>query len=205
MNLNKDEWYEKLKGLVPGWVFEKEPNTHAVFKGMAALLEQAQSDVCDHVEQSFIGNAEAEILDLHGDQRNKPRLLGEFDPPYRQRVRTIENSSNCPDISDIVDTQLIRGKSTVIEHTNQENFLNRAGFLNRNLISFEVLYNAYTILVPNQVPEADQFLNVGTFTNREATLGTNESSIALFNAIVEAVNKEIAYGTVYRLIERSEE
>ncbi len=205
MYLSKDQWFDKLKGLVPGWVFEKEPNTVAVFKGMAALLERVQKDACDHQMQGFISKAEAELLDLHGDQRNKPRLLGEFDPPYRERVRTIENSSPCPDIKDIVDTQLINGQATIIEHTNQENFLNRAGYLNRNLINFDVLYNAYTILVPNQVPDADQFLNVGTFANTEATLGTNESSIALFNAIVEAVNKEIAYGTVYRLIERAEE
>ena len=205
MALTKDQWFEKLKGLVPGWVFEKDPHNVAIYKGMAAVLQQAQVDYEAHQQQTFIDSAVDEILDVHGVERNKERINGETDPPYRARIKLINNSSDCISLKAIVDTLLLKGESQIIEHYSQENFLNRNGYLNRNIIDFDVLYNAFTILVSKQIPDPLLFCDREYFCNREDTIGTNESNIELFEGIVEAVNKEKAFGEVYRLIERPTE
>lgn len=205
MALTKEEWYEKLKGQVPSWVFQSEPRNRAIFKGMAAVLAQFEQDTQAQVDETYIDRASGEFLDVHGDERDKERLAGEADGSYAARIKEIKNASNCPDLKAIVDSQLIRGESTIIENYATENFLDRGAFLNRNVIGVEVIYNAFTILVNQQIPEPSGFLNRESFLDREFLMGSNESSIELFNAIVAAVNKEKAFGTVYRLIERPNE
>ncbi len=204
MALTKEQWLQRLKGFVPSWA-AREERSEAVFKGVAAVLTKIQEDAEDNVGQTFIDNAEGEYLDQHRIERNKPRLPGETDAAYRTRIKRIVNNSNIVALKQIVDNLLINGTSTIIEHHNASSFLNRSAFLNRNIIGFDVLYNAFTILVNKQIPDATTFLSRESFLNREETLGSNDSSIALFQSIVEAVNKEKAFGTVYRLIERPNE
>jgi len=202
MALTQEQWASKLKSLVPSWVFTELNRNEAIFQATAKVLEQAQKDYELHLQESFIDSATSEYLDLHGEERSKSRFIGEPDSSYAERIKLIKNASNPPDIKTIVDAQLVNGVSTIIEHHSAENFLNRNAYLNRNIIDFEVLYNAFTILVYKQVPQTESFMNREAFLSREDFYGSNESNLNIFQNIVSAVNKEKAFGTVYRLIER---
>jgi len=185
MALSQEQWLKKLKNLVPTWVFERNTENNAVFSGIAKILEQSQLDYEAHISETFIDEGSNDYVELHGDERSVERLAGETLSSYRERVKRIVNNSNVPAIKSLVDSLLIRGESTIIEHTSQSgNFFNRDSYLNRNIIDFEVLYNAFTILI--------DFLN-----------GSSISSDTVFENIIKAVNKNKAYGTVYRLIERA--
>jgi hypothetical protein len=203
MALTKDQWFKKLSSLVQPWVTQ-ETNARSVFKGMAAILEQAQLDYEKHISETFIDTATDEYVALQGNERSVFRLNGESLSSYRSRVKRIVNQSNLPAIKALVDSLLIRGESTIIEHSQfSGSFLNREFFLNRNIIDYQVLYNAFTILIDFQIPEATSFYNRGSFLNREFLTGSSLSSDEVFNNIIQAVNANKAYGTVYRLIERA--
>lgn len=203
MALTKEQWFKKLSSLVQPWV-TRESNSIAVFKGMAAILEQAQIDYEQHISETFIDTATDDYVALQGDERSVFRLSGESLSSYRSRVKRIINQSNLPAIKALVDSLLIRGESTIIEHSQfSGSFLDRQFFLNRNIIDYQVLYNAFTILIDFQIPEATSFYNRESFLNREFLNGSSLSSDTVFNNIIQAVNANKAYGTVYRLIERA--
>lgn len=202
MALTQDQWYEKLKQLVPSWVFEKEGNNVAIFQGMAKTLEQSQIQYEDHLKETFIDTAGEEFLDIHADERSVEKSVSDTIATYRQKIKNILNNSNCVSLKGLVDALLIRGTATFIEHHSVENFMNRNAFFNRNAIGADVTYNAFTILVDFQVPEPTSFYSRESFMNREYLNGSSESLLSVFENIVETVNKNKAFGTVYRLIER---
>lgn len=204
MALTQDEWFKKLKNLVPSWVFEKQVENVAIFKAIAKILEQSQTDADTHIAETFIDQATNEYVELHGDERSVERFDGELLSPYRERVKRIVNNSNLPAIKKMVDVLLIRGESTVIEHDRTVgNFLNRDSYIDRDIIEYDVLYNAFTILIDYQIPEPTSFFNRESFLNREFLNGSSVSSDSVFENIIKTVNNNKAYGTVYRLIERA--
>lgn len=202
MALTQDQWYQKLKQLVPNWVFERENYNQAIFQGMAKILEQSQIQYENHLKETFIDTAGEEYLDIHADERSVERLPADTIATYRQKIKNILNNSNCPALKELVDSLLIRGESTFVENYAAENFMNRGAFLNRNAIEPEVLYNAFTIIVDYQVPEPNGFYGRESFFDREFLNGSNESLLSVFENIVSTVNNNKAFGTVYRLIER---
>lgn len=202
MALNQDQWHEKLKGLVQSWVTQDEKTT-AIFRAIAKALSEQQIVYENHKEETFIDTGSIDYVKLHGEERSVDMLDGEGLSSYRQRVKTIVNQSNYPAIKALVDALLIRGECTIIEHHQASNFFGRSAFLNRNIIDFQVLYNAFTILIDYQIPEPTSFYNRGAFLNREFLNGSSVSSDTVFKNVIEAVNKNKAFGTVYRLIERA--
>lgn len=204
MGLSQSQWFDKLKSLVPTWVFAKSGENVAVFNGIAKTLEQSQADADQHIAETFIDQATEEYVELQGDERSIERFTTEILSAYRERVKRIVNKSNLPAIKDLVDGLLIRGESTIINHTRTVgNFYDRESFLNRNIIDFDVLYNAFTILIDFQIPEPTSFYNREAFLNREFLNGSSISLDSVFSNVIEAVNDNKAYGTVYRLIERA--
>jgi hypothetical protein len=203
MALTQEQWYQKLKQLVPNWVFEKENYNVAIFQGMAKILEQAQIQYENHLQETFIDTASEEFLDIHAEERSVTRLPADSIATYRQKIKNILNNSNCPSLKSLVDTLLIRGEATFIENYSAENYMNRSAFFNRNAIEPEVRYNAFTIIVDYQVPEPNGFFSRESFFDREFLNGSNESLDSIFENIVETVNNNKAFGTVYRLIERA--
>jgi hypothetical protein len=182
MKLTKDEWYIKLKSLVPSWVLYDGEKIQAVFKGMAAILEQSQQDAVDHIDETFIDKADTDYLDQHGVERVKERLIAEDNLAYSKRIKLIKNASNINDLLTIVNNQLVNGEALIIEGYDQKNFCNVDAFLNRNTYSNDHIWNAFTIIVENQ--------------------GDPLATANLFANIISAVNKEKAFGIVYRLIEK---
>ena len=202
MALSQTEWFEKLKSLVPTWVFEKDKFNVAIFQGMAKVLEQGQLQYENHLKETFIDTAGEDFLDIHADERSVERLPSDTISTYRQKIKNIVNNSNCPAIKVLVDALLIKGESTITEHHTPENFFNREAFYNRGVLGNEVEYDAFTILVDFQVPDPSGFFDREAFYDREFTYGSHDSLLSVFENIVDTVNKNIAYGTVYRLIER---
>jgi hypothetical protein len=203
MSLTQDQWNKKLRSLVPSWVFERNVEAAKIFNAAAKCLAELQKDASDHIKETFIDDGSDEYVALHGEERSVPRLDNESLGSYRERVKLIVNKSNVPAIKAIVDALLIRGQSTIVEHTGQTgSFFNRNSFLNRNVLEFQVLYNAFTIIIEYQVPEATSFFNREAFLNREFLNGSNLSSDTVFANVIKAVNEAKALGTVYRLIER---
>jgi len=204
MALTQDQWFKKLKSMVPSWVFEKNQENVAIFKGLAKTLNQTQLDADNQIKETFIDSATDEYVEFHGEERSVDRFSAEVLSSYRERVKIIVNNSNLPAIKSLVDALLIKGESNIIEHTGSVgSYFNRGAYLNRNIIDFDVLYNAFTILIDFQIPEPNAFYNRESFLNREFLQGSNVSSDTIFANIIKAVNKNKAYGTVYRLIERA--
>lgn len=204
MALSQDQWFEKLKRLIPTWVFERNLENVAVFRSIAKILEQSQIDADTHINETFIDLATEEYVELQGDERSVDRFDGEVLSSYRERVKRIISNSNVPALKSLVDALLIRGESTFIEHTREVgNYYDRESFLDRNIIDFEVLYNAFTILIDFQIPEPTSFYNRESFLDREFLSGSSISSDTVFANVIKTVNTNKAYGTVYRLIERA--
>jgi len=204
--LTQEQWFQKLKSFVPKWVFQENKNAVAQFYGYAKLLESFQTMVSDHLKETFITTSTGEFLDLHGKDRNKYKSLIDTEESFRSRVREILNSSNVEAIRALVNTLLLRGECTIIEHFAAENFCDRGAFCDRNVIEVgDLIYNIFSILVYHQIPTAITFCDVNAYCDNMSTIGENESDITLFENIVEVVNAAKALGTEYRLIERVSE
>ena len=124
-------------------------------------------------------------------------------PNYDARIRSIVNVSDRVSLKRLVDSLLVVGESTIVEHAYGSAYLNRNTYFNRAAVLSEIYYNAFSIVIPPQIHDPFDFLNRTTFANRESFLGTNESSLELFKQIVEAVNNAKAFGVLYRILETS--
>lgn len=202
MALSQAEWLKKLKELVPSWVFEKEHYNESMFDGLAKILQQGQLKYEDHLKETFIDTAEGEFLDIHADERSVVKFPTDTTSSYRQKIKNILNNANCASLKTLVDALLISGESTFIEHYKTGNFYSREGFYNRNLIDVDIVYNAFTVIVDKQIPEATTFMSRENFYSREDVYGSSESLDNIFENIVSTINDNKALGTVYRLIER---
>jgi len=201
--LTQEQWFNKLSGFIPSWVLQENKNAYAHYQGMAKVLSVSQEIIANHIKETFITTSSGEFLDLHGADRNKERTSFDTDESFKAKIREIVNSCSLPAIKALVDSMLITGESTIIEHYSAENFCNSGAFLNVNIIPVqEYLYNFFTIIVDQQIPEPSTFCNVDIFCDAENITGADESDIELFRSIVNAVNENKALGVEYRLIER---
>ena len=201
--LTQEQWFKKLSGFVPSWVLQEDKNAYAHYQGMAKVLSVMQSMVDDHIKETFITTSSGEFLDLHGADRNKVRTSSDTDESFKAKIREIVNSCSLPALKALVDSMLINGETTIVEHYAAENFCNAGAFLNVNVVPVQdYLYNFITIIVNQQIPEPSTFADVDAFCNTAYITGANESDIKLFESIVNAVNENKALGIEYRLIER---
>lgn len=204
MALTKDQWFAKIRTWVPEWFFEAGYFQTADFQGIAAVFALLETSVEEFRDETFITKADGAYLDMHGAERSVPRLPMEVDHPnYDARIRSIVNVSDRVSLKRLVDSLLVVGESTIVEHAYGSAYLNRNTYFNRAAVLSEIYYNAFSIVIPPQIHDPFDFLNRTTFANRESFLGTNESSLELFKQIVEAVNNAKAFGVLYRILETS--
>lgn len=199
--MTKQQWYTTLVGWLPDW-WTTSGEDEAILWGMAAVLEKLEVAMDSHVSETYITQAGTGYLDEHGLERNLTRLSGELNPAFADRIRNITNTTNKPALKALVDALLDVGESTIVEDWEGGTFFNTEEFLNRGELLIDLIYNAFSIIVDNQVHAPYSFFTREYFCDREDFVGTNESSLELFQQIVEAVNRSKALGTVYRLIER---
>lgn len=201
MAMTKAEWLEKLKKYVPSWFFEDEDVNEAYFRGIAAVLEALGEDSDALFDETFISSASTLTLDAYGEERSIPRLGSELDTLYRERLKNVSNQSNCPAIKSAVDNILVAGESTIVEDFDVDIFCDREHFLNRNEILLAPLDNAFSILVERQLHEPYSFVDREYFAGREDFVGRAESDPAVFDLILQEVNRIRLCGTFFRIIE----
>jgi hypothetical protein len=198
------EWYQSLKSWVPEWFFEREIYSAALFQAMAKVLSKVSADVEDNLKQTFIDQAVGAYLDLLGDERSVPRLTGELDAQYAVRIKSASLISQMskPSLLAIINQLLIAGVAQIKEDWEGGVFYNRQSFYNRAEIIIQPIENTFTIVVDKQVHAPYAFFNRENFHNREDFHSTGLSSDYVFQLILNAVNDNKAFGTLYRIFER---
>jgi len=199
----QEEWYQKLKSWLPTWFFNEEYYNEAVLQGIARVLVELESRASEHQIETFIALADGAYVDEHGLERNLTREELELDPIFSERIRYISNSTPVPAIKRLVDALLAVGEATIVEDFDAGVYLNREEFFNRGSVFIDAIYNVFSIIVDKQVHAPYSFHSREYFCNREDFYGTNDSSLELFQFIIDAVDKAKALGTLYRLIERT--
>lgn len=199
--MTKAQWYTTLVGWLPSW-WTVSGEDEAILWGVAAVLEKLEGSLGEHIAETYILQAALGYLDEHGLERNLSRLSSELNPAFADRIRNIVNTTNRPALKALVDALLDVGESTIVEDYDAGTFFNTEDFMSRGELLITAIYNAFSIIVDNQVHAPYSFFTREDFCDREDFIGTNESSLELFQQIVEAVNAAKALGTVYRLIER---
>lgn len=202
MALTQEQWFQKLKGFVPEWWFEQERYNVAVFQAMAKMLSQVQTDAESYVRETFIAQSTAPVLDAHGDERSLDRLTGESDSAYSLRVRKFINQSNKSALKAIVDAILSFGECEIREGGVDLCFANRSSFYSRDEFLTERHYNYFMIVVDRQAPPTLSFASRSYFASRGAYVGNGETQSAVYESVIEAVNKAKALGTLYQIVER---
>lgn len=190
-----EEILDHLRGFYPRWLlalFESiesqgtedgETLIRAVYAGLAEANHQVEATVEAAVEQTYIDTATGRWLDLHGTERDKPRLPGETDEAYRPRIKANEDMVTRPALeARILALLLVPDGWYFFEHENDAPFYNRGHCLNRRARAFEER-EAFTIFLPPQIPpyRDDAFYNRGACYSRDAFAG---SAVELFNASV---------------------
>jgi hypothetical protein len=203
--MTQEQWYNKLKTSFPKWFFQEEENQIALLQGIAKMFSEIETDIDNHIDETFISTAIGLFLDTHGGERSIDRLSGEFDAQYRERIRRLSNQSNKVAIKAIVDSLLMLGQCIIVEDFEGGIFCNREYFVNRAAILIDPLIeNTFSIIVDKQLHAPYSFVDREYFCNRGAFVGTIYSSQYIFDLIVEAVNRAKALGTLYRIVERGE-
>lgn len=203
MALTQAQWYKKLRGLVPTWVFERSQGQEAFFQAFAKVLTSTQETMEAQRAETFILQSSAPITDLHGQERDTPRLPGELDGLYKKRIRNLSNKVNPVDLKAIVDALLLTGECVIIEDYEGASFLDRESFLNRGqVILLSEIYNCFTVIFDNQKPQPFSYLDRENFISRDLYAVSLEAPEAFFDAIVRAVDDNKALGTLFRVVER---
>lgn len=202
MVLTKQEWFLKLKSWVPSH-FHDKPVHDAHFYALARVLSSIQENIQSELNQAYIDYADDDYLAIHGDERSIPRLENENTNLYRLRLKNIGSKVDKNALKRIIDNILLNGEAVIYDDFDGGPFLNRSHFLNCREILFDRAYNAFTVVIDNQIPVPDVNLNRGDFLNRGEFLFGGETTENLYSLLIEAINHFKALGTMYRLIERS--
>ena len=199
------KWLAKLMGLVPGWLFfSRGRNITGLFSGMSALLSGVEENLSQHINETRVGRAEGQFLDLLGAGRGVFRRPNESDDAYRLRVRSVSNLSNCRDIRETVETLLRKKGAVIIEDFAISNFMDRQTFAGRNsLVIGNRARNAFTLSIPSQIASSVSFMDRRTFFDRGAVSYHLTAPLRLYRSIVQFVNSAKAFAVLWRFIVRT--
>lgn len=199
----KAQWFAKFKSWLPQWVFNETTYTNAIFGGIAKTLETSDEATKNLVDSTYIDKAVGEFLDLHAFDRNLERYQDESDLSFATRIKGSSLQSQCDKIAlmALINKVLVRGKCVIINDYESEVFVNRDIYANRGHILIEPIYNTFTVIVDKQVHEPFSFSDREAFVSFDF-VGQNESDLELFNSIINIINSNKAFGTLYRIVER---
>ena len=180
MALSKEQWLTRLKGWVQSWRFEDPNYQEAIFSAISKLLSEAELNVEDTVAQTFITEASAGYLDLHGSERSIDRFTSENDLNYSVRIRYIKSTYVYSILFELIKSALNNGEPILIEnfkygYCDDEFFLDQTDSVGLSIMN----ENMITILIPIQT-------------------GGDESTIK--QAIVDVINKNKAAGVMYEVL-----
>ena len=203
--LTQAEWFAKLKGFVPRYIWEKDELNTAILQAMAAGLSKVQEGVDSYIADTYIQTAKDGVLDTHGNERSLTRLTGqirELDAQYSKRVRSLVNQSNVPALVSLINNFLIAGVARIRDDYEAQVFLDREFFCDRGAITIDPqIINTFTVIVDKQIHPPYSFSDREYFLDREDFMGGSESSDYIFEVIKKVIDDNKALGTLYRIIE----
>lgn len=202
---SKQEWIEKIKSWVPGWFYQERTIEQAVISAIAKVLSDVDIEIENQIAQTFVDKAVGGYLALLGDERGLSRFKGEFDNAFRKRIKSaaIQSNANYPSLIDLINKVLVRGKAIKKEDFEIGLYFSRNSFLNRGEISVDPIKDAFTIVIDRQVHEPYSFVTRESFIGRESYFGQAETSTKVFESLINIVNQNKAFGTVFRIVERT--
>jgi hypothetical protein len=184
MAISQAQFYEKLKGWVPDWVFESENLQVAIFQAMAKVFANAHAELLALKVETFIETATAETLDLHGYERSVTRNDSEADANYSLRIRNRATALDKNTIEATVNSFLPSGACTVEEHDYEGTFCDRDYLVaddDPRKVFSDINYCVFSIIIPKQTAGA--------------------TGQAILDGIADAINASKALGTLYRIVE----
>lgn len=205
IQLTKEQWYTKLKTLVPSWVWEQEVATKAYFEALAKCATELQGVLATSIDDTFITRATRGVLDAHGDERSITRLTAELDSSYAIRVQNMVNKSNLPALKAFIDQILVTGVCQIQEDWSSGIFASRDMYLNRGFVFLDdFILNTFSVVVDKQTHPPYSFMGREFFCDREDYIGSYDSLDSVFVLIRQIVNDNKAFGTLYRILEMLE-
>lgn len=201
MALTQAQWYEKLRKLVPSWMFEQEKITVAVFQAWAAVLAQVHQDADDAFAASFITSAVAPALEKLAEERSIVEIEDESITNYRSRIQKITSNSDKPAIKALIDSFLFTGECTILEAPGDSLYCSRGVYLSRGEYLIGFARNFFLVLIPKQAHPPYSFLSREYFASRQNFMGSLDLRDTLFTSIITAVNQVKAFGVMWELVE----
>jgi hypothetical protein len=134
--------------------------------------------------ETFISEAAALTLDLHGYERSIFRNPGESDESFSLRIRNMTQALDPMSLKTVVDSYLAVGECDIIEHDLEGFFFDRDSFYNRRGVFSDIIYCAFTIIFSFQ--------------------GAGDDGQDVLDSIALVVNRSKALGTLFRIVELSE-
>lgn len=200
---SRSQWLNRLKSWVPRWLFNETKYSDAVYESIAQELSSVQSRTSESIDSTYIDKAIGSYLDLIGSDRAVSRRLGEDDLTYAARIKTTRTKSDCDKISlmNLINSVLINGTCVILDDFESEIYLNRDSYLNRGFIFSEKVVNGFTVIVEKQIHDPYSFLNRENFINFDY-IGQNESDLRVFEVLIDIINSNKAFGTMFRIVER---
>ena len=179
--LTKQQWFDKISAWVPKWYFENENYQVAVFYALAKILNSADVEMRAQFDETFITRGTGLILDQHGYERSIERNSGESDANYRTRIQNFSIALDPLSIATLASAFLLTGVANVVEHDIEGFFFDRDSMLDRQEIFTDIYYCTFSVVVPYQ--------------------GASGAALTALQAMVAAVNRAKALGTLYRMVE----
>lgn len=203
VQLTKEQWYAKIKTFVPSWFWTTELNNKAWASAVAKCAEQLQIALAESINDTFIMEAAAGVLDTHGAERSTTRVQDELDGPYAVRVQSLVNQSNDVALANLINKVLVAGKARIQEDFNSVPFCSRDNYCNRAVLFLATpMVNGFSIVVDKQTHAPFSYCSRGYFLGRgEGFYGTAESLDTVFASIRQITDDNKAMGTLYRIYE----
>lgn len=200
--LTQQQWYDKIKTLVPQWMWQKEVTIRAWAMALSKIAEAQQGKVQEHLDAAYIMRSTAGELDSHGTERSTPRLDNELDSDYAVRVQNLFNQSSVPALNALIDKVLVAGTCRIQEDFNSIPFCDSGSYASRACIFLtDPLVNTFSIVVDKQTHAPYSYIDRAYFCDRESFAGTDVSLDRVFNSILKIGNDSKALGTFFRIYE----
>lgn len=197
--MTQAEWFEKIKTWVPSWFFENERLQVAFFQALAKLLSGMDTEIRAQINETFISQAIALTLDLHGSERGVTRLTDETDASYSLRIRRITSKTDKQSIKDTVDALLRLGECQLLEPPQDGPYCSRDTYCSRDSFVSNYKRNYFNLIIPKQSHAPYSFCSRDLYSSRDGYVGSVDSSPSILRSIIAAVDRQKAFGVLYRL------
>lgn len=207
MGITQQQYFDKITKFVPSWWFTTYKYTPALFQAIAGVFSQISADCDDQQRETFITQANAPFLDLHGEERTKPRVVGELDPAYALRIQQITSQTDYADLLANINNVLLVKGAKILQPPKDKLYLSRGSFCSRDEYIDSFGLNYFIVVIPKQQHPHYTFVfnaeapGFSPYANRGNFCGSNDSSSYVFANLINMINDQKAFGMMYSIVE----